>query len=606
MLGLIAIVASYLGISMQTLLLGLLIGYLTYFWITPILFTARRAPSRPKWKGGDYKRECVRGSGKDIPCRNPATGEELPGAKAYTPEEVKNARLRASQAAKDWSQTDFTERKALMMDILDWILDNQELIARKSCEETGKTMAEASLGEVMTTLEKLRWLVAKGEQCLQPENRDVPLLLAFTKSARVEWYPMGVIGIIVPWNYPFHNVLSHVATALFAGNGAVVKVSEWASSSAKWIEDVLREIIGKRGYNPDLVQIITGYGETGAALVQSGVEKVLFIGSPGVGKLVMKGASSTLTPVILELGGKDAFVVCDDADLDHAIDIAIRGAFINCGQNCISAERFLVQDGIYDEFLKKILIKLKKTRQGASCKGLRCDFGAMTMPSQAKHVEKLIADATSKGARVLYGGKRKGTEGKHPTYFEPTVLADVDLKMEIATEETFGPVMTVIRWKSEDELEKLCNSTPYGLGSSIFSKDYSKAERISKRIVTGMANINDFAIVPLIQSLPFGGVRASGFGAFNGKEGLRGFSYRKAITTDRLGIRAAAPDWLQYPVSSSAKNIVQQAMFMVYGRSVGEAVMGCINMVRLVLKAPSKKDDQAAAGKATSQEDTKA
>jgi len=142
--------------------------------------------------------------------------------------------------------------------------------------------------------------------------------------------------------------------------------------------------------------------------------------------------------------------------------------------------------------------------------------------------------------------------------------------------------------------------------SSIFSKDYSKAERISKRIVTGMANINDFAIVPLIQSLPFGGVRASGFGAFNGKEGLRGFSYRKAITTDRLGIRAAAPDWLQYPVSSSAKNIVQQAMFMVYGRSVGEAVMGCINMIRLVLKAPSKKDDQAAAGKATSQEDTKA
>jgi len=396
-----------------------------------------------------------------------------------------------------------------------------------------------------------------------------------------------VIGIIVPWNYPFHNVLSHVATALFAGNGAVVKVSEWASHSAGWIEDMLREVIGKRGFNPDLVQVVTGYGETGATLVQSGVDKVLFIGSPGVGKLVMKGASATLTPVILELGGKDAFVVCDDADLDHCIDIAVRGAFINCGQNCISAERFLVQDGIHDEFVRRVLDKLKKTDQGVSTK-TRCDFGAITMPGQADHVDKLVQDAVSKGARLMSGGTKRGVEGKHPTFYEPTVLVDVDLKMDIATEETFGPVMTVVRWKTEEELEKICNSTPYGLGSSIFSKNYSKAERISKRIVTGMANINDFAIVPLIQSLPFGGVRASGFGAFNGKEGLRGFSRAKSITTDRLGIRAAAPGWLQYPVSSSAKSIVQQAMFMVYGRTWIESAKGCVNMLSLVASAPSK------------------
>lgn len=480
----------------------------TWVWcaiLYPLLFAPnpRRAPTRAPWKGG-AKRSYRRGSGKAIPCVNPATGERLGRAKAYTPREVKSAYTRARKASEQWKRTNFDERRALLMDIHDWVLTHQEEIAQKSTRETGKTLAEASLGEVMTTLEKIRWLVAEGEACLAPESRDAPLLLSFTKSARVEWYPMGVIGIIVPWNYPFHNVVSHVTTALMAGNGAVVKVSEWASSSAEWIEDMFRSILAKRGFNPNLVQIVTGYGETGAALVRSGLDKVLFIGSPGVGKLVMKGASDNLTPVILELGGKDAFVVCDDVDLEHCVDIAVRGAFINCGQNCISAERFLVQAGVYEKFAQAVLAKLKKTSQGASCEGKRCDFGAITMPGQAEHVEALVQDAVDKGARVLAGGEREGKAGKHPTYFQPTILADVDLSMDIATEETFGPVMTLIKWEDEEELEELCNSTPYGLGSSIFSRDYEKAERISKRIVTGMANINDFAIVPLIQSLPFG------------------------------------------------------------------------------------------------------
>lgn len=189
------------------------------------------------------------------------------------------------------------------------------------------------MGEVMITCEKLRFTIAKGESWLAREYRSVAALLAFTKTAYVEYQPLGVIGVIVPWNYPFHNVLSAATAALMAGNGCVIKVSEYASWGAPWIENMFREVLANRGYDPELVQVITGMGETGNALVTCGVDKVLFIGSPGVGKLVMKAASATLTPVILELGGKDPFIVFSDAEFDHCIDIAIRGAFINCGQS---------------------------------------------------------------------------------------------------------------------------------------------------------------------------------------------------------------------------------------------------------------------------------
>jgi len=189
------------------------------------------------------------------------------------------------------------------------------------------------MGEVMISCEKLRWLIQNGESCLKREYRSVAALLAFTKSAYVEYLPLGVIGIIVPWNYPFHNVLSAVAAALMAGNGALVKVSEFASFGAGRIEQMFREILARRGHDPELVQVVTGMAETGSALVTSGVDKVLFIGSPAVGKLVMRAASATLTPVILELGGKDPFIIFDDAEFEHVVDIAIRGAFINCGQS---------------------------------------------------------------------------------------------------------------------------------------------------------------------------------------------------------------------------------------------------------------------------------
>lgn len=239
-------------------------------------------------------------------CTSPSTGEVIGTVHAYTTADVKNAYEAARVAAEDgpnsWNKTTFEERRAVLQELLDWIVANQQEIIELSVRDSGKTVTEASMGEVMISCEKIRWIIQNGEKCLQREYRSVAALLAFTKQAYVEYKPLGVIGVIVPWNYPFHNVISATVAALMAGNGAVVKVSEYASFGAERIERIFREILARRGHDPELVQVVTGMAETGSALVTCGVDKVLFIGSPAVGKLVMRAASATLTPVILELG----------------------------------------------------------------------------------------------------------------------------------------------------------------------------------------------------------------------------------------------------------------------------------------------------------------
>lgn len=582
-----------MGCCVCTCALVLVLLYLAYLVFKP---SARRPPSRPPVSA---ERKRPRGTGPVIECVYTATGEKLGSVRAYTAEEVKEAYKAAKAAALEWRNSSWAERRALLQDILDFVVEHQDKIVEMSMKDSGKTALEAMLGEVMTTCEKIRWLIANGEKVLRPEPRPVPLLLAFTKKAHVEYMPMGVIGIIVPWNYPVHNVFSHVVSALMAGNGALVKVSEYASYSAEWMEDVFRTLLARRGWNPDLVQIVTGYAETGQALVDSGVEKILFIGSPAVGAKVMERAAKNLTPVTLELGGKDPFIVFDDCEFDHMVDVALRGAFINCGQNCVSAERFYVQAGIYDKFLDAVVRKLQQTRQGpsilpaeranADATARVCDFGAMTMPLQVKIVEELVEDAKRKGARVLFGGKR-GECKNGALYFEPTVLADVTHDMKIANEECFGPVMTVIKFHSEEEVIRMANCTRYGLGGSVFTTDYRKAQRVTSALETGMVTINDFGLLATVQSLPFGGVKHSGFGCFGGYEGLRAFCYRKAVMTDRFPfLRTKAPPFLLYPVWPNSELIVKEAMRLIYGKSWAESLSALAGLLKQLLAAPKRK-----------------
>jgi acyl-CoA reductase-like NAD-dependent aldehyde dehydrogenase len=279
----------------------------------------------------------------------------------------------------------------------------------------------------------------------------------------------------------------------------------------------------------------------------------------------MEAASTTLTPVVLELGGKDPMIICDDADLDQAVETSMLGVFTACGQMCVAAERLYVFDGVYDEFVRRVAEKARLLRQGPPTEdpGGRYDVGAMTMPRQLEIIERQVEDAVKKGARILAGGKRNPAwKGQ---FWEPTVVVDATHEMALVREETFGPVMTIIRVRDEDEAIRLANDCAYGLGSSVFTKDRARAERFAQRLSAGMTVVNDYGIAYMMQSAPFGGVRISGFGRINGREGLRACCNEKTVVTDRLPIHQGISF---YPVKKATFPMLKGAVGLLYGRDL--------------------------------------
>jgi acyl-CoA reductase-like NAD-dependent aldehyde dehydrogenase len=274
----------------------------------------------------------------------------------------------------------------------------------------------------------------------------------------------------------------------------------------------------------------------------------------------------------MELGGKDAFVVCDDADLDQAVHAAMSGCFINCGQNCVASERILVQDSIYDEFAERALALTKPLRQGSSRDGVM-DVGAIATPLQLDVIDKLVQSAVKQGARLLSGGKR----GDKGNFFEPTILADVTPEMDIARDELFGPVMLLMRWKSDAEAVAIANGVSYGLSSSVFSKNHERARQIASELEAGMTAINDFGgITYMAQELTFGGVKASGYGRMNGREGLRSMCNIKAVVDDRLPLHQ--PNKI-FPVAEADYGRFSGVIDLIYGRSVGQRWRGLARLL---------------------------
>lgn len=441
---------------------------------------------------------------------------------------------------------------------------------------------EAELGEVIVTLEKIRYICNKGEEILRPSIRDVPLAF-FHRTARVEYHPLGVIGAIIPWNYPAHSAFSPTVAALFTGNAIVVKVSEYSSYSRAYLQEIVRSVLTKRGHNPNLVSYIPGYGDTGKALCEAvGISKILFIGSAPTGRKVMEACAKNIVPVTLELGGKDPFIVMEDAEVEWAAQVATRGSFINCGQNCIASERIFVHESLVDKFCKIVTEITKKTTQG-TCDS---DWGCMSVQMQLDKVKALINDAKSKGAEVLYGGDSQDL------YLKPTILRNVNETMKICKEETFGPVMLIISWKNEEELLKMVNGTEYGLGCSIFSRNQKKAEDLARRVVSGMAVINDFGLPYLQQDAPFGGCKASGFGRFNGPEGLIDFTRQQSILGERFWVPTIVkgPRLVSYPILPIAARAVSCAMDMFYGWGITTKVKAVLKLASLFILPQRKKD----------------
>eukprot|EP01112_Ceratiomyxa_fruticulosa_P015688 TRINITY_DN464_c0_g2_i1.p1 TRINITY_DN464_c0_g2~~TRINITY_DN464_c0_g2_i1.p1 ORF type:complete len:591 (+),score=118.72 TRINITY_DN464_c0_g2_i1:132-1904(+) len=528
-----------------------------------------------------------RGTGKPIPCTNPATGEKSGNEtiNSLTVGDVEACVSAARKAQQEWVDTTFAERALVLADLRAAVLAYEKDITDATMCDTGKTREEAEFGEILTSCEKLRWLERNSEGILKAQPRKVPLLLG-SKSARLEYLPMGVIGIIIPWNYPFHSIVSAAAAAIMAGNAALVKVSEWSTYSKILFEKIIREVLAKRGHNPDLIQVLPGFGETGEALVRSkGVDKILFIGSPNTGKRVMHAAADNLTPVILELGGKDPMVIFDDVNLNWALPIVMRGCFINLGQNCISSERVFVHESIYDKFANMLADKVKETNQGQPTKGVHCDFGSMTMPGQVTIVETLVNDAVKRGAKVLAGGKRNP---KYPqgNYFEPTVLAHVPSDSRILFEETFGPVALLVPFSTEDDLVQKVNGTCYGLGASILCGNAKRGERIGLRFETGMLTVNDYGVSYLIQSLPFGGCKHSGFGRFNGPEGLRGFAREVSVVSDRFGVKTPIPRLITYPIPKNGAEIISSAIHFIYEQGLSNRLKWTGRFLSNLVKNP--------------------
>jgi acyl-CoA reductase-like NAD-dependent aldehyde dehydrogenase len=510
-----------------------------------------------------------------IPCHDPATGEALGEVAVDDAAAVRAAVASSRAAARSWRKASFAERRAVLRHMLDHLLEHADELVDHVVRDSGKTRENALLGEIWPVAEKLRFTIAEGEAHLRPE--PVSSGLFPHKKAQIEFHPLGVVGIIAPWNYPLQNILGPAIPALFAGNGVVVKVSEAVAWSAPRFLRIVSEALTAGGFSPDLVQIVNGYGETGAALVSGGVDLIIFTGSIANGRKVIAESARMVVPVIMELGGKDPMIICADADLDEAVHTAMAGVFIAAGQNCMSSERVIVLEGIYDAFVARVVSLTRELRQGPPRLGV-VDVGAIVSPLQIKVIEELVDDAVAQGARVLAGGKRALTGTGQ--FFAPTVLVDVTPSMRIMREETFGPVMVISKVKDEDEAVALANSTEFGLGSSVFSRDSARAKRLADRLEAGSSCINGFGLTYMAQALPFGGIKGSGFGRLNGRLGLRACTTQKAVLADRLPIHLPIK---LYPVGAGDYAATRGVLDLLYRRGIGDRMRGLYGLVKSAL-----------------------
>jgi acyl-CoA reductase-like NAD-dependent aldehyde dehydrogenase len=516
--------------------------------------------------------------GQDTPhviqCFDPASRELLGVVPVDDADAVHAAVQRARAAQVGWAETDFATRRRVLRRVEDMILDRIDALCDAIVRDSGKTRENALMGEIWPVCEKLRWAIANGERHLRPESVSSGLLMH--KKARLEFHPLGVIGAIIPWNYPFQNIMNPAIPALMAGNAVVIKPSEWVAWSAAPVLEILREALQAEGQSPELVQIVHGYGDTGRALINAGIDSLVFIGSVRNGQAVLEAAAKTITPVVLELGGKDPFIVCDDADIEQAVHAAMAGCFISAGQNCVASERLLVFDAVYDAFEARAAQLVGALRQGGPSGADVVDVGAMVTPMQLEIVERLVARAVEQGARVVVGGSRVlSDEGD---FFAPTVLADVTPDMDIMKEETFGPVMLLCRVRDEHEAVQIANGTAFGLSSSVFSRDHAKARRIAERLQSGMCAINEFGgMTYMAQELTFGGIKASGFGRMNGRDGLRACCNTKAVLDDRFGLHFANK---LFPVGDADFDRIKGAVQLMYGSGLRRKLRGVKDILR--------------------------
>jgi acyl-CoA reductase-like NAD-dependent aldehyde dehydrogenase len=445
---------------------------------------------------------------------DPATGEEVGRVPRHAAADVDASVARARAAQKGWGALSFRERADVVMRARSLVLEEMDEIAELISRESGKPAAEALAMEIVPTLDLMQFFARKAERMLRPEKIDIGLYRFMGRTSTVEYRPVGVVGIISPWNFPWATPLGEVVMALMAGNAAVVKPSELTPLVGLKVG----EVFARAGLPEGVLQIVTGDGSTGAALVEAGVDKVMFTGSVPTGRRVAEAAARKLIPVVLELGGKDPMIVFEDADLDAASEAAVWGAFANSGQACASVERCYVHASVAEDFTRRVVGKVKALTQAGG--GVACDLGSMSSERQFRTVEEHVREAVAGGARVLAGGGRARGCSDRGWFHEPTVLADVDHTMAVMREETFGPVLPLMTFREEEEAVRLANDSPFGLTASVWTRDIRRGRRVASRIEAGTVMVNEVLYTHGIAQTPWGGVKQSGLGRTHGRLGL--------------------------------------------------------------------------------------
>jgi succinate-semialdehyde dehydrogenase/glutarate-semialdehyde dehydrogenase len=486
---------------------------------------------------------------------NPATLEPIGEIEVMTAWQVEGVVERARKAQPAWAELSCDERGHFLRRAVRVLLDRQEHFLDVIVGETGKPRIEALAAELLPSCDALEFYAKRSGRMLA--DRSVPAHLARHKKLKVVYRPMGVVGIITPWNFPFMLSINPTIQALMAGNTVVLKVSEATPFTGR----LLRELFEAAGLPDGVFNLVEGDGETGAALVESAVDKISFTGSVRTGRKVGEACGRLLKPCTLELGGKDPMIVCADADLERAANGAVWGAFANAGQVCMSTERVFVVEAVADEFIDKVLQKTAQLRQGHEGE---FDVGPIIWAPQLEVIEAHVADALERGAELRAGGRRNPSQ--RGFYYEPTVLTGVHPEMAVMRDETFGPVLPIMRVADEAEALSLANDSRYGLNANIWTRNRHRGEELARALESGCVAVNDCMVNYLIAESPFGGVKDSGIGRVNGELGLKGYCQTQSIVVDRFGGRREA---LWFPYEAKKQRWVKKVMNFVWGTSLG-------------------------------------
>ena len=478
---------------------------------------------------------------------DPSSGAVVATFPVHSAADVEAAVARAKEAAAWWRGLGWDGRRKRLDAWKGLLARRAPELAELVHRENGKPLSDAGL-EITLSVDHIAWAAKNAPKVLGERKVSSGMMMA-NQAATVEYQPLGVIGVIGPWNYPVFTPMGSLAYALAAGNAVVFKPSEYTPAVGKWLVDSFAEVVPEQ----PVMQLVTGFGETGAALCRAGVDKIAFTGSATTGKKVMAACAENLVPVLMECGGKDAMIVDDDADVKAAADAALWGGMSNAGQTCIGIERVYATDKVYDAFVQELTTRAKKVHPGS---GPRASYGPITMPGQVEIIREHIADALASGGRALTGG---GIDGG---YVEPTVLVDVPESSRAIQEETFGPTITVTRVATADEAIERANDTTYGLAGAIFSK--KRGMELARRLKSGMTSINNVITFAGVPSLPFGGVGDSGFGRIHGADGLREFTRAKAITRQKYALPVPL---MSFDRSARVDALLGKTVRFLHGRS---------------------------------------